>query len=570
MSTFYDVTSAERWAVPTKSERSGFVRTGAAVFSQSSPTGDPLDTYHAQYPKTPLTLQFGSDPPVLEFTAFSWAGTQGGVLAAPTWTWKSTSAPASLLKYSILQNGTLILGPLTIAANSTTVSTSTLPTIGGYTYQIVLVATNAGGSSTFTSTAQYNSDTTATFSSFSWAGGIGTLTAQPTWTWTVASSTTPPSTPATLTFQLFADTSATPTTLISSGSLPAGYGVPSTLSYVFSGATLLNRYYKLNLTCNGVLSFTNTQQNLSSLTLPVITPESFVWTGTVGSTSAAPKWTWLSTGGVADSITASIYGDASATPTTLLTTGSGGNSFLTLDYTGATVANYYYKITVNAENGIGNATPVSDTQQNVLAAPTATLATSGFDGTQGGTSSLPYWTWTYGGGTPASYAWTVYGDTSATPTTVLDSGTSSITSYQYTGVTVNGYYYKLSVTAMNAGGSGSFSDTLNNTGPIGVSVGAESIGTGTAAAPAVTAASVYATSVQFQLYQSKTSTNPGALPSGGYTLIATSTNSSPTGYDSYSYPGSTIVTRWYRYLITATNSLGSATAQTSSLQCNSS
>lgn len=568
MSSLYNVTSALNWIPPSKNKTYGYIRTGPAIFSQSSPTGNPFDIYHSQFPDTVITDTIVSDPPIFEFTDFEWLGTLGGSSARPTWTWESVGPLASVLKFSVVINGAIISGPFDIPADSTTVDSSSLITIPGYTYQIVLYATNAAGTFAFPSSAEYNSDATATFSSFSWDGGIGTLSAQPTWNWTISSLSTPPSTFATITYQLFADTSATPTTLIASGSLPAGYGVPPTLSYAYTGPTLLNRYYKLNLTCDGILSFSNTQQNLSDLTLPVLTSESFIWAGGVGTTSANPKWTWLNTGGVADSITANIYGDASATPTTLLASGSGGNSFLTLDYTGATVANYYYKLVVNAENGIGNATPLIQTQQNILALPTVTLQSSGFDGTQGTTSSLPYWTWTYGGGPVTSYAWTLFGDSNASPTTVLASGTSSITEYQYGSATVPNYYYKMTVTVTNAAGSNSFSETLNNTGLVGVSVGAQNIGTGTFASPSVTAASVYATSVEFRLYVSKTTTDPGTAPTG-YNLVVTSTNSSPTGYDSYTYTGSTIVGRYYRYILTATNSRGSATAQTTSMLCSS-
>jgi hypothetical protein len=92
-------------------------------------------------------------------------------------------------------------------------------------------------------------------------------------------------------------------------------------------------------------------------------------------------------------------------------------------------------------------------------APTATLTSFSFAGAQGSPSAQPTWIWSYGGGTPASYAWTVYGDANASPTTVLASGTTSITTYVYSSATVVNYYYKISVTATNSGGTGSFTDT---------------------------------------------------------------------------------------------------------------
>ena len=207
MSSFYAVTSAGDWLPPSKKPLIGFVPTGPSIFSQSSPTGQPFDALHSLYPKTPLTAQIGGDAPSLQFTGFSWLGTRGSSSAQPTWTWQSTGATVTSLKYTIRQNGvngTIVAGPTTIAASSTTVNTSALTTIGGDTYTLILVA---NGSTTFTSTTQYNSDATAAFSSFAWGNqGIGTLLAQPTWNWAISSSTTPTSVPDTLTYEVYSDT----------------------------------------------------------------------------------------------------------------------------------------------------------------------------------------------------------------------------------------------------------------------------------------------------------------------------------------------------------------------------
>ena len=838
MSSFYAVTSSGRWLPPSKRPLIGFVPTAPSVYSQSSPSGSPFDALHTQYPKTPITASIGSNPPVLEFTGFAWLGTQGGTSAQPTWTWKSTSAPASLLKYTFTENGGVIFGPTTIPASSTSVGiTSAYPTKPGYVYGLKLVASNAGGSATFTATSQYNSDATAAFSSFSWANGIGTLTAQPTWNWTVSSSGSPVSVPDTLTYQLYKDvalggtvtdangyrthtftSSGTFTVLsaltasslvvgggggggftncaggggaggavlttssslasgsfsvvvgnggaggiyassvyspaasggnssfngvtgigggyggsittyspfqfnganggcggggsyngfsggigsqggngangsplntgpnsggggggmggnggapnliggnsggaggagssytlggvsylvsggggggtdgnigpggsgiggngnnpaspfsalsngkdgtgsggggggggyadtrggtggsgivvisyalpapVSTGSLPAGYGyTPATTSYAFTGTTLLNAYYRFILYCNGKLSFSNSQQNLSSLTLPRFVLASFIWGNGQGNTSANPKWTWTSAGGLPDSITASIYGDASATPTTLVATSTGDSTFLTYGYTGSTPANYYYKLVVTGTNGIGTSSPpLTDTEQNVVVAPTATLSSFAFDGTLGSTTAYPHWTWTYGGGPITSYLWTVYGDTSSTPTTELVSGTSSITDYQFVGATVAGYYYRLVVAPSNAGGTGNLDDTRLNLNPPGVSITASSMGTGTAAAPSVTAYTAYgaayaAASLAFKLYVSKGSTDPGTAPTG-YNLVVTSTIT-PTGSDTYTYSGATVIGKYYRYIVTATNAAGSTSSQTVSFLC---
>jgi hypothetical protein len=132
-------------------------------------------------------------------------------------------------------------------------------------------------------------------------------------------------------------------------------------------------------------------------------------------------------------------------------------------YPNATVANYYYSITVTATNVTATGS-AADTRQNLAPAlPTATFSSFAWGGTQGGTASLPTWTWTYGGGAATSFAWSVFGDTNSNPTTLRTSGTTGITTYQYPLATVAGFYYKITVTATNVTGSGSFSNTQFNT-----------------------------------------------------------------------------------------------------------
>jgi len=573
MSNLSKVTLSRRWTPLSKKPKIGFVSTGPSVYSQSAPTGDPFDAFHDQYAKTLFTQTInGSNLPVLQFTNFVWSGVQGSMSAGPTWTWKSLGGVPTSLTYSVISN-TGITSPISIAA-----SLLTLNIVGstpGYQYQLKLVASNADGSSTFISSpAQYNSDSVATFSSFAWAGGIGTTLAQPTWTWTFSSASSSPA-PDTLRYELYADTSATPTTLIAAGSLPAGlYLYPYTTTFVYSAATLLNRYYKFILYTNNVASFSDTEQNLSSLTVPRFTLSSFNWNGTQGSTSSTPTWRWASAGGLPDTITATIYGDASSTPTTQLATQTGDSTFLTLGYLGSTVANYYYQLVVTGTNGIGTSSPpLTDTEQNILAAPTATITGFSWGGVIGSTSAAPSWTWSYGGGASTGVTWTLYGDSSATPTTVLDSGTSAITSYSYSGATVNTYYYKFSVTVTNGVSTGGFSDTQRSVGIVSVSIAAQSIGTGTLAAIAVTAASAYAATETIRLYQSKSTTDPGSTLSG-YTIIATYPVPTVTGYDSYTYSGATIVGRYYRYncVVASVSGTGfnSSNAQTTSMLCSAS
>lgn len=547
-----------------------FVPTGPSVYAQSSPTGNPLDTFHAQYLKTPLTATIGgSDLPVLQFTAFAWLGTQGSTSAQPTWTWKSTSAPASLLKYSITANGNVVVGPLTISASSTSVGlTSLYPTIPGYLYGLTLVASNGSGSATFTGTPGYNSDATATFSSFSWAGGIGTTSAQPTWVWTISGTNT--SVPDTLTYKLYQNS-----TLLVSGSLPAGYGyTPPTTTYTYNGTTLLNGIYQLVLYCNGVQSFTNSETNTSSLTVPRITPSSFNFASTLGGPAAAPTWTWTLSGGTPDTMTVNLYGDSSTTPTTLLDTRS---SYLITNYVynGTTVGNYYYKIVVSASNAAGSATPYMDTECNTLTQqPFVNLSGDQFNGSSGTTYAQPSWTWTYGGGPPASYAWILYIDPAypltLNPSTIADSGTSAITSYTYNGSTIPTYSYGFVVTATNPLGSdnGNGPWVLQNYAPVTASI-TSSIGTGTSAMPSATVTSSNATSIRFRLYQSKTTTNPGSSLSA-CTLIGSYNNLSPTGNDTYAFSNTTIIGRWYIINCLVSGQNGSVVVQSTSMLCSAS
>jgi hypothetical protein len=163
----------------------------------------------------------------------------------------------------------------------------------------------------------------------------------------------------------------------------------------------------------------------------------------------------------------------------------------------------------------------------------------------------------------------VYGDTSATPTTVIDSGTTAITTYTYSSNTISGYYYKLSVVVTNAGGSGSFTDTRYNFSKPTLTLSGASIGGGTAANPHVTANTAYATSVTFTLYVSRSFADPGTAPTN-YNQVDTSTNPAPTGTDTYTYTGTTVPSKYYRVIVTASNAAGDTTTQTGSLLCGSS
>jgi hypothetical protein len=286
--------------------------------------------------------------------------------------------------------------------------------------------------------------------------------------------------------------------------------------------------------------------------VPTNTPRfvlvSFIWGNGIGTVDANPKWTWRNDGGKASTITAQIYGDGSPTPTTLLATQSGDNTFDTFGYDGATAANNYYKLVLTASNVVGNSDAFSNIQQNLLPAPTVTLTSSEFAGTVGSTSAVPTWTWSYGGGV-GTKVWSLIVDG-----VTVDTGTSSITSYAFIGATVFNKVYTFSVVVTNGSGSANFSNSLPNAQSVGVGIVSQNIGYGTAANPTVTVSSSNAHSLDFKLLQSKTTTDPGPTI-GGYTQINTHTHyGNPiTGNQTYTYTGATIVGRFYRWRIIGIN-----------------
>jgi hypothetical protein len=112
---------------------------------------------------------------------------------------------------------------------------------------------------------------------------------------------------------------------------------------------------------------------------PTVTFVSFVWTGTKGSSNAIPTWTWsLSTGiNAPTSLAVTVYSDASNPPTTLLVTPTLSATAITYAYTGTTIANNYYKISVTAQNALGSSTPMIYTGYNQVPATGGTITDFG-------------------------------------------------------------------------------------------------------------------------------------------------------------------------------------------------
>lgn len=384
---------------------------------------------------------------------------------------------------------------------------------------------------------------TVTFTSFSFAGVEGSTSAQPTWNWVYGGGPA-----ASYAWTVFGDASATPTTVIASGTTPI-------TSYVYAGATVANYYYKITVSAtnaDGTGSASNIQRNVATVA-PTVTLTSFGFAGVAGSTSAQPTWNWEYGGGAATSYVWTVFGDASATPTTVLATGT--TPITSYAYTGATVGFYYYKITVSATNATGTGS-ASYTQRNspVVGPPTVTITSFSFAGVQGSTSAQPTWNWSYGGGLADTYTWTVFGDASTTPTTIIASGTTPITSYAYTAPTVANYYYKITITATNPAATASASDVQANT---------------------LDAPTVAITSTSFAGVQGSTSAQPtwnwiyGGGPVAVYTWVvygdasATPTTvlvSGTTPITSYTYTGATVANYYYKLTISVSNATSVASA----------
>ena len=480
--------------------------------------------------------------PTVIITSSSFAGVQGSTSAQPTWNWAYGGGPGASYAWTVF--GDASTTPTTIVASGTTPITTyafTGPTVANYYYKMTVSVTNAIATSSASDILSNQlAAPSVTLTSFSFAGVRGSTSAQPTWNWVYGGG------PASvLTWTVYGDASATPTTVLVSGTTPI-------TSYVYTGVTVANYYYKITISvanATSTASATDTQSN--TLAAPTVTLTSSSFAGVPGSTSAQPTWNWTYGGGPADSYAWTVYGGASTTPTTIIA--SGTSPITSYAYTGATVANYYYKITVSITNATTTAS-ISDTKSNAATtAPTVTVTGSSFAGVQGSTSAQPTWNWAYGGGPRASYAWTVFGDASATPTTVIASGTTAITSYTYTGATTGNYYYKITVSATNAVATVSASDTLRNTLALPVATLTSSGFTGTMG------------STNAQPFWNWTFT--GGAPTSQTWTVKAGTNNVPTAViasgttliNSYTFTGATVRDNYYSMTVTVSNALGTGT-----------
>ncbi len=483
-------------------------------------------------------------PPTVTLTSFGFAGVAGSTSAQPTWNWEYGGGAATSYAWTVY--GDASDTPTTVLATGTTPITSysyTGATVGFYYYKITVSATNAADTASASYT-QRNSPVvgppTVIITSFSFAGVQGSTSAQPTWNWTYGGGA-----PDTYAWTVFGDASTTPTTIIASGTTPI-------TSYAYTGATVANYYYKMTVQgTNPAGTATASETQANTLAAPAVTLTSFSFAGVQGSTSAQPTWTWAYGGGPATTYTWTVYGDGATTPTTIVATGT--TPITSYAYTGATVANYYYRIGVSAANATSVANAF-DTQRNVAtAAPTVAIASFFWAGAQGSTSAQPSWTWSYGGGPAASYAWTVLGDLDSTPTTILASGTSPITTYTYMGATVPNYTYKIVLSVTNAVSTASAANQQLNSasGPPEITqgtVGFLGVQGSTTARPSYNW-TFGGGAIEFYFWY---------LEGGSFFPPDTTLDSGTTPITSYTYEGATNPDYIYRMTVNASNGEGAA------------
>lgn len=492
-------------------------------------------------------LQAPSLQPTLVLTSFYFSGIQGSLASEPTWNWFNTGGAAVTQTYTLYSD--TFSPPTTVIDSGFLGPTSTDyhyfgATVDGNYYALSVVATNTGGSGSFYDEEQNNrAAPVLTYLASYFDGTHGSTSALPTWVWNLSGGEL-----ATQSYTLYGDASNPPTTVLASGFLST-----TAFTYAYSGATVLDYYYKLVVTgtnTGGTSSFNDAIQNLPYP--PIISFTSFSWLGTLGSISASPQWTWSFSGGAVVSLSFVLYDDNFDPPTSVIAAGSLSSSDTTYNYTGTTVANDYYRLVVTATNS-GGSDYFTNTQRN-LAAPSIALASFSWTGGQGLTTSAPQWTWTSTGGAVASYNVRLLERVMSTPPYVLIANqtlSGSALSYLYSGATQQDYEYQVRVTAFNATGNSNFIDTEQNLllspNPVFTSFAWDG-----------TDGSGYSTLPHWYW----TNTGGGNLISQNWMLYGGSTNPPTTYLDSgtllatdtdYQWGGTTVPMDYYQFVLQQTN-----------------
>jgi hypothetical protein len=394
--------------------------------------------------------------PILTLSSFEF-GSVDTRNADPTWNWTNSGGPIDSY-YLYIYHG--VSNPPSENEETPTLELSdtsyvyTNPTVPGNYYRLELTATNATGSGTL-SDIQYITPLSVApgieFVNFAWLGTKGTIESSPSWTWSNSSGGIVNT--YYVTFYL-----GTTSNLVNY-TYDGIYGGGTTFTYSYT--TEVDYYFRLELIAENEYGYTTILSDIVHNDSNPLSLISFSFTGTQGSSSASPTWTWIDYGDPS-SYPLIIYGDVNDPPTTELVNTTLPSGTTTYTYSGTTDINYYYKISL--EKTVGQIVfTLTDTKQNTLDPPNLLLISFSFGGSVEGTSAAPTWTW-INSGDSASYEIIIYGDTDNPPTTELVNTTlsSGTTSYTYSDTTVPNYYYKISLVATNDSGTSSITDTRKN------------------------------------------------------------------------------------------------------------
>ena len=260
------------------------------------------------------------------------------------------------------------------------------------------------------------------------------------------SAVTPPTGCSSVTYTVYGGTTANPTTVIASGL--------TTTSYSNTGLAASTTYYYIVKAVDSDGTSPASAQAQATTLAPACSAVTAAPTGltaaATSSTAIGLNWTAPTppTGCTVSSYT--IYGGTTTNPTTVIASGVTSTSYTNSGLTPSTT--YYYKVAAvdadgtSAASAQAQATTLAGSCNAVPSAPTGLTATAS-------SSSAIGLSWT--AVTPPTNctisSYTVYGGTTANPTTVIASGVTG-TTYSNTGLAASTTYYYL-VKAVDADGT---------------------------------------------------------------------------------------------------------------------
>jgi fibronectin type 3 domain-containing protein len=417
----------------------------------------------------------------------SWGGSAGSCTAAPTVpgapsgtgtstsaisvTWGASTAGSSCsVSYNLFRSTTSGFTPSSsnqIASGLTSASYADSGLTASTTYYYVVESADGAGSSA--ASAQGSGATLAPTCSAVTVAPTGLLAAATSTTaiglnW---SAVTPPANCTVSSYTVYGGTTANPTTVIASG-------VTGT-SYTNSGLTPSTTYY---YTVAAVDAFgtspVSTQASTATLTATCSAAPSAPTglTATATSSSAiSVSWSAVTPPANCSISSYTVYGGTTANPTTVIASGVTGTSF---NNTGLAASTTYYYL-VKAVDAYGTS-PVSTQASTATLTATCSAVPSAPTGLTATATSSSAISVSWSAVTPPANcsisSYTVYGGTTANPTTVIASGVTG-TSFNNTGLAASTTYYYL-VKATDAFGT-SAASTQASTATQPISSGADFI-----------------------------------------------------------------------------------------------